>query len=321
MGMDSNNKKRGIIGILVITIVFAVLAIASASKMFNNIDEQEKLQKTSYMLLLEEELGIDFVTEDDFINFQLVNYEMVIVPQTHKYYIKPCFDFVVLSDGVVITNRNAKEFDDTGWKINDKIVKINDETLKGKSYFEIVDLMLSKTETTKKYTLSNGTEIEYKYQKATKAYEYNEAENILSIYNLDNVTTRKIHETVKEHPDLTLDLSKATVNTYEGLANFISLFSSEETPVFGNVTNEYGQKNRKIENLNIVVGNNQDKGILFALTSIKRLNSNILIDKTNLNTTQFYAVKTLLDSNCEIVIKNILLIAVSTINNNGGLYT
>lgn len=317
--MDS--KKRKIIGILIITLIFGVLSILSAISMFDGLDEKDKLEKTSYMLLLEKELGIEFKSDNDFENFTLVDYEMTIIPQAYKYYIKPCFDFVVESDGVVITSRTSKEFEQSNLKIGDKIVKIDDEVLSGKTYFEIINLILSNKEVTKKFTLINESEVLYQYSYSTSYISYNEDENTLSVYNLDEVTTRAIHEEVKAHPDLTLDLSQATVTTEEGLINFLSLFSLEDAPLFTKGdTSVIGKRNRKITNLKIEVKDNQDLGILFALTCVKRLNSNIIIDKANLNTTQFYAEKTLTSSTYTIFIKNVLLKAVSA-NNNGGLYT
>ena len=52
---------------------------------------------------------------------------------------------------------------------------------------------------------------------------------------------------------------------------------------------------------------NKDEGILFTLTCIKNLNSNINIDKKDLNTTKFHALKELKSSNYTVYLKNYLL--------------
>ena len=286
--------------------------------MFSNNGEEEKLKKTDYVLLLEKELEIDLTSEDDFTNFESIDFEMVVEPTKYQNYYKPCFDFVIVRDGVILTNRLTKEFDSIGFKTGMKIVKINDEVLLGKSYFEILDLIYSKKlDETRKFIFSDGTEITYQYQNYYSSLEYNEIENKLYVYNLDNLTPRSIHDIVTEHEDLTLDLSMATVTTYEGIVNFLSLFSNKDEVLFKTPENIIGQPGRKINNLNIVVKDNTDEGILFALTCIKTLNSNITIDKTDLNTTQFYVLKIAKSANYTIYLKNYLLQAKSASNNNG----
>ena len=316
--MDLKNKNRSVVGILVITLIFGFLSVFSVVKMFSNNGEEEKLKKTDYVLLLEKELEIDLTSEDDFTNFESIDFEMVVEPTKYQNYYKPCFDFVIVRDGVILTNRLTKEFDSIGFKTGMKIVKINDEVLLGKSYFEILDLIYSKKlDETRKFIFSDGTEITYQYQNYYSSLEYNEIENKLYVYNLDNLTPRSIHDIVTEHEDLTLDLSMATVTTYEGIVNFLSLFSNKDEVLFKTPENIIGQPGRKINNLNIVVKDNTDEGILFALTCIKTLNSNITIDKTDLNTTQFYVLKIAKSANYTIYLKNYLLQAKSASNNNG----
>ena len=313
--MDLKNKNRSVVGILVITLIFGFLSVFSVVKMFSNNGEEEKLKKTDYVLLLEKELEIDLTSEDDFTNFESIDFEMVVEPTKYQNYYKPCFDFVIVRDGVILTNRLTKEFDSIGFKTGMKIVKINYEVLLGKSYFEILDLIYSKKlDETRKFIFSDGTEITYQYQNYYSSLEYNEIENKLYVYNLDNLTPRSIHDIVTEHEDLTLDLSMATVTTYEGI---VTLFSNKDEVLFKTPENIIGQPGRKINNLNIVVKDNTDEGILFALNCIKTLNSNITIDKTDLNTTQFYVLKIAKSANYTIYLKNYLLQAKSASNNNG----
>ena len=135
-------------------------------------------------------------------------------------------------------------------------------------------------------------------------------------YNLDEVTTKAIHDIVILHPDLTLDLTNATVTSFDGVINFISLFSKKNEVLF-NSPLIIGQNNRKINVLNIVVGNNDDRGVLFALTCISRINKNITIDQTNLNITTFYVTKVLASLDYTIYLKNILLEAKSASTSGG----
>ena len=126
--MDSN-KKRSVIGILIITLIFGVLSIASALRMFEGVDKEQQLQKISYILLLEEEFQIELDSENDFENFDEIGYDMIVIPTAFQYYNKPCFDFKIVNDGVIITNRLAKEFDELLFEVNDKIIDIDGEKL------------------------------------------------------------------------------------------------------------------------------------------------------------------------------------------------
>ena len=142
--MDLKNNKRGIIGLLIITVIVGFLAVVAVSRMDFGIKDDGKINKTDYMLLLEKELEIEFNSEDDFTNFATINYDLVVEPTKYKYYYKPCFDFIIVADGVIITNKLSKEFDDFGFETGMKITKINDSVLAGKTYFEILDLLYSK---------------------------------------------------------------------------------------------------------------------------------------------------------------------------------
>ena len=114
-----------------------------------------------------------------------------------------------------------------------EITKINDSVLAGKTYFEILDLLYSKNlDDEKQFTLSDGSKITYKYQNYYSTYEYNLEENTLYLYNLDNLTAKGIYDLVNTYKDVSLDLSKATVTTYDGVVNFLSLFSLKNEVLF-----------------------------------------------------------------------------------------
>lgn len=321
--MDSNDKNRKILAIVIFTIIFGALSIFAVTNLFKNTtgNKEEEIVKKDYIKMLEEEFGITLSNENDFEDFSSIGYEMIVMPEKYDRYTKPCFDFVIEEDGVIITNRLSKEFDDYGFVRGDKIIKINDIQLQGKSYFEIIDLIYAKTYAeNKKFTLSDNREINYVYVNTKTHIEYDSIEKVLYVYNLDNISIKIIHEYVMKEPNLTLDLSKATVNTEEGLIDFLSLFSDENEVILdtenGGVV---GQKHRKINELNIKIADNTDNGILFAMTVIKTINSNIKIDKLELNTYSFQAVKKLVSSDYIINIKNYTLRCPSNLNSNGGV--
>ena len=67
---------------------------------------------------------------------------------------------------------------------------------------------------------------------------------------------------------------------------------------------------------------NDDRGVLFALTCVSRINKNVTIDQTNLNITTFYVTKILASQDYTIYLKNILLEAksASTSGESGSIY-
>ena len=315
--MDS--KKRNILGILIMTVIFGTLSLFSVIKLFNNDNQDKPLVKKDYILMLEEELNITLDSEDDFVNFSNIPFDILVEPTKYQYYYKPCFDFVIVSDGVIIKNGLAKEFNSLGLETGMKITKVNDEELLGKSYFEILELIYSKIEKeVKKFHFSDGTMIDYEYRYYENKAYYDEENNVYYVYNLDEITLKAIHEVVELHPDLTLDLSKSTVTTFGGVVDFVSLFSKKNEVLFKTPENIVGQNNRKINELNIVVGDNQDAGILFALTNISRINTNIKIDKNNLNTTTFLAKKILVSRDYTIFIEDMMLEVKGWTSNGSG---
>ena len=193
-----------------------------------------------------------------------------------------------------------------------KITKINDEVLSGKTYFEILDLLYSnKLGVKKEFVTSDNLTIMYEYRVYNNKYEYKEEENVLYIYNLDEITVKAIYEIYLLHPDLVIDLSMATISYYESIKDFVSLFYSGKELLFSKPEGVYGStKGRKILDTTIVLGDNNDSGINFMLTAITKLNSNInvLKDTTSnqtslLNVTSFKAVKILQSSNYTIYLK------------------
>ena len=308
--MDLKTSKRNLLGILIITLIFGIFSMISLSRMFDN-EGNDYLIKSDYITALEEELNIELNKSSDFENFALIDKEMLIVPAKYEHYFKPCFDFIVVSDGVIITNRLAKEFDELGFEVGIKITKIDDIILEGKSYFEILELMYAKNIGDKKVYSHTLGQIEYTFKGYNNRYEYNEEENILYIYNLDNVSRETIHNIYKSHSDVVIDLSMATVNTYEGVRNFVSMFSEDKEVLFLIPENIKVSTPRKISGVKIVLGDNLDDGILFALTAIRSYKADVKIVKNvsdevevSVNQNVFNALNILSSSTYKIYLKN-----------------
>lgn len=305
--MDSNNKKRIVAAIGVFTLIFAALAVFSIFNLSSNIkdkEDEEDLVKADYILALENALNITMSGKDDFADFKEVGYDMVIVPKTMKYNIKPCFDFVIEKDGVVITNKLNKSYTSYQFSKGMKIVSINDEVLLGKTYFEILELIYAKSiNETKKFTFEDGTIVEYNYKNDISSYEYNKESNVLYLYNLDNITITGVYELLTQYSTAQLDLSMASCKKLETIVDFLSLFSDSDEELLSIPTNIVGQKNRKISSLNITTNEKQDESVSFILSAIKSLNENINIEN-NLNTKNFYCEQIIDIEGYTIYLKN-----------------
>lgn len=299
------SKSRGIIGILIITVVFLGLSIVSLSGLFNNMGTGSTTTKKEYFTKLESELNITFESDDEFANFSLVEYELFVEPTKYKNHYKPCFNFVITDSGVVVKNALSKEYYDNNFKSGMLITHINDIELKGKGYFEILELLYSISKVEKTFKLDTLEEIKYTYGPVTDRLYYDEVENRLYVYNLDKITQKAIYDYATNNPNMILDLSMATINTYDGLYDFVSLFVSSDELLFLTPEGIYAKDNfRKIAGANIYLGDNTDNGVLFAITTIKRFNKNVT-SSVEVKTTEFYALNTLSITGYNIYLKNI----------------
>lgn len=313
-------NRRLVLGILIMTLIFGFLSIISMFNLYDDVDSDNKpVDKNHYSKLLENEFDIEITSENDFEIINSINYEMLVEPVKYQSYVKPCFDFMIVDDGIIITNSLSKDFYEYGLTSGMKIVSIDGISLMGKTYFEILELIYSETlEVTKVFELNDGRKINHQY-KIYKTYEnrleYIEEDNTLYVYNLDKISIRAIYDVYEEHPDLILDLSKATINKYESIKNFVSLFYRGENALFIKPENVYTSKyGFKIDNLKIVLNNNTDLGINFALTTIQKLNANIKIvanasdeEGLFLTTTHFNSVKVLENASYKVYIRNEVL--------------
>lgn len=309
--MDLKTSKRNIIGVLIITVIFAIFSFISISNMMKDGGNKDIIVKSDYIALLEKEYNKEFLDGTDFEILSQINEEVLVVPTKYKYYFEPCFNFVVVSDGVIITKRLAKEFDELGFTEGMKITKVNDVLLEGKNYFEILDLMYAKNYEEEKVFHHAGGEIKYTYKAYDNRFSYDEENNTLHIYNLDNVLRETIHEIYLSNPDLVIDLSMATVNTFEGIEQFVSMFSGDREVLFQTPENIISYTPRKISDVKLVLGENNDDGILFALTAIRSFKANVKIVKNAIdveeiivNKTTFNAMKILSNSAYNIYLKN-----------------
>lgn len=309
--MDLKTSKRNIIGVLIITVIFAIFSFISISNMMKDGGNKDIIVKSDYIALLEKEYNKEFLDGTDFEILSQINEEVLVVPTKYKYYFEPCFNFVVVSDGVIITKRLAKEFDELGFTEGMKITKVNDVLLEGKNYFEILDLMYAKNYEEEKVFHHTGGEIKYTYKAYNNRFSYNEENNTLHIYNLDNVLRETIHEIYLSNPDLVIDLSMATVNTFEGIEQFVSMFSGDREVLFQTPENIISYTPRKISDVTLVLGENNDDGILFALTAIRSFKANVKIVKNAIdveeiivNKTTFNAIKVLSNPTYNIYLKN-----------------
>ena len=317
--MDSS-KKRTVISIAIMTCVCLIVAIVSVYFMFANNDSTKERNK-DYISVIEKELNVDITSDDDFIGINQNGFEIHVMENKFSTYITPCFEYIIDSDKIIITRALSKEFYAYPLMVGSEIVKIDGTELKGLGYFEIEELINGKALGLKKeFTLSDGKVFEYTYEKYTYYSSLiNEKKIVLSLYNLDRINRKQVYDIVKDYEDVTIDLSKATVTDINSLADFISLFVTDKAPIFSFPEGIYGYKTYKLNDINLVLGNNIDKGILFTLTSIKNHNFTITFDvsKDTLNVMEFDCKKVIKSSNYTVTIYNQKVKAIE--NTSGGI--
>ena len=316
--MASKFLNRNVIGILVITIIFGVLSAITLSRMYGNLPNKEEEVKKDYIVLLEETLKISLEGKNDFENLSSIGYDTVIEPVKYKNHYKPCFGFTIVEDGVIIKNAKSKDCYDYGFSHGQKITHINGEELKGKEYFDILDLLYATTNVEKTFTV-DGEEVKYTYGTLNDRIYFDQKENRLYIYNLDKITQKAIHDYCLQYENLVLDLSMASVDTFDGIYEFVSLFVDSDKTLFVSPENIKAKDNgRKISDITIDVGENTNSGVLFALTTISKYNSNLNIS-TFTPVNSFYSMDKISNSKYTIYIYSAELKLVNTTPNEGTL--
>ena len=281
--MDSNKKRQYIPGILIMTLIFLALSIFAVNNMFKNKEEQgeKPVQATgSYISLLEKELNTSLSGETEFHIFESIGYDLLVVPKKYDNYFKPCFDFVVVRDGIVIKNSTSKEFMKYPLEVGSKITKISDTELSGLSYFEILDLIYSnELNVVKKFTLSSGVTFDYTYEKYSNKEDVLVGENEVTIklYDISKISRKGIYEKATSYDSVVFDLTNATVTDANSMKVFMSYFTVGNQELFAEPAGVKSLESYKLSNAKIVLGNNKDKGILFMVSALKALDANVNI--------------------------------------------
>lgn len=295
--MDSNNKRKYIPGILIMTVIFLVLSIFSVNNMMKGSSEKKKEIKGSYQTLLENRLNTQLEGEDEFMIFESIGYDLLVVPDKYNNYFKPCFDFVVVRDGIIVKNFTSKEFLKYPLlSIGSKIVKIGDKELNGLGYFEIIDLIYtSELNVSKMFTLENGQVFEYRYENETNKMEVNKTEKEVTIkmFNLNNFNRKGVYEKAKGVERVTIDLTNASVTDMNSIKAFMSFFTRGDEELFSIPQKVKSLESYKLDNVTIVLNENNDKGVLFMASALKSLNSNVRIVGQN-HTVNEYKTYTIL---------------------------
>ena len=205
--MQINNKKS-LLAIGVLTIIFAFLSIFMVFNIYqiqkpnqgNNSIFDLFDRKDSYISGLEENLKIKIEATEPLDVLKEIGYDGLVIPKKYDTYYKPCFDFIITDLGIKITAATAKEFYGYDLNIGDIITHIDGNNLLEKDYFDIFGFIYAKDYTTKKFTLANGTEIEYKYEAYHDKAEIEEEENVLTIklYNLYATTQNYVYKLATE---------------------------------------------------------------------------------------------------------------------------
>lgn len=297
--MDSNNKRKYIPGILIMTLIFLVLAIFSVNNMMKGSNEKKKEIKGSYQTLLEKRLNTKLEGEDEFAIFESVGYDLVVVPKEYSKYYKPCFDFVVVRDGIIVKNHTSKEFFKYPLlSIGSKIVKIGEKELNGLGYFEVIDLIYSKElNVSKIFTLEDGQSFEYRYENSTNKMEVTSTEEEVTIkmFNLNNFNRKGVYDKAKDAKKVTIDLTNASVTDVISIRGFMSFFTNEDEELFSTPQGVKSLESYKLSGVTIILGDNQDKGVLFMLSALKSLNANVTILNQN-TTVNEYKTYTILEN-------------------------
>ena len=317
-----SNKKRYVLGILVMTIIFACFSVFLIINLYDDSSSlfPKNEKKESYIVSLENELDIKLnASNNPYDVIAQVPFDTLIVPYKYEEYVKPCFDFVLSDEGIVIKNATAKDFYNyEHLKVGTVITKINDKLLSDLSYFEVLSLIYSNGYSVKTFTTKDNKEFEYSYTNYSKKLEFNEVDPTtlkIDLFNLDSLRRNTLYDLCLPYDNIIIDLSKTSVTTLDGLVEFLSLFSKNKTKLFAGL-DIYGYDNLKIlKNVEILVDDNQDLGINFMLNVLKKMNL-INVDIPQIKyVSNFYSINTISDYYYMINIYSLEL----KLNENSGL--
>ena len=316
-----NNNKKSLLAIGVLTIIFAFLSIFMVSNIYQKPNQGNNSifdlfdRKDSYISGLEENLKIKIEATEPLDVLKEIGCDGLVIPKKYDTYYKPCFDFIITDLGIKITAATAKEFYSYDLNIGDIITHIDGNNLLEKDYFDIFEFIYAKDYTTKKFTLANGNEIEYKYEAYHDKAEIKEEANILTIklYNLNATTQNYVYKlaTEDDYEKVIIDLSQATISSYTRICQYLSLFADGKEELFSKPEKVKAYDMHKIENCEIIIGENIDPGILFFTTCINRYNTDVVVDKKSGN--ENYLNATIYENNeYRVLLFNYELVAVGT---------
>ena len=323
--MDSNNKRKYIPGILIMTLIFLALSIFAVNNMFKNKedkDDKTEQVKGSYITLLENKLNVSLVGETEFAVFESIGYDLLVVPKKYANYFKPCFDFVVVKDGIVIKNSTSKEFTKYPLEVGSKITKIGDTKLSGLGYFEILDLIYSnELNVVKKFTLSSGVTFDYTYEKYSNKEDVLVTDNEVTIklYDISKISRKGIYEKATSYDSVVFDLSNATVSDVNSMKVFMSYFTVGNQELFADPAGVKSLESYKLINAKIVLGNNKDKGVLFMVSALRALDANVTILNLNASLDEYKTYSVLENSDYTIYLYDNTLKTKKIANSGSGV--
>lgn len=314
-----DNKKRYLPLIAIVTLVFALLSTFMLYSIYQDTTDDNYLnifnREDSYIKDLEEALKMDITADKPLDVLKEIGCEGLIIPTKYDKYFTPCFEFIITSEGAKITTALAKEFYDYDLAIGDVITHVDNQALNELAYFKVFEYLYAKEYCTKSFTLSDGRTIDFKYEVYHNRCEVSEEDNVLTIklYSLNVTTQNYVYKlaTAKEYDQVILDMSQATISSYNTFCQYLSLFANEKAVLFQKPEGVKALIMHKLENARIIVGDNQDPGILFFTTCINRLNNKVSIDKT-LGKENYFNAMIYTNSDYKVYLFNYELVALAS---------
>lgn len=272
--------KRGKWILLIVVLFLAVLSTMMMVQLFNN-NTNKIIVNNGYDKLFKEALNIEIGQKDlKEISKEYSDKNILLVTNNQANLNSLPFETYIDNDGIHVANPISYLFYDYDFTIGDVITSIDGADLKDLKYEEITALIFQKDNAKIKLKFKSGKEFDYIFKNSFKEFEtiYQEGGAVLfKIYNLDRINFYALYQKSTDCQKVILDLSKAKINDKDEMVNFISLLVPANQKLFNDKTSINGTKliDKDIE---IIVSNNQNKGLLFALSIIKDLNSKIIFD-------------------------------------------
>jgi len=282
--MDSN-KRRTVIPLAIITVIFLTFSTFLTISLFKDsntdyISNYQGIFDRSGVII--NELKKTYKVDLDSTDLKEVseklykdNKKFIAEKSIVSDYFKPPFEFVILSDKLVVTRLTAKYAYQLGINIGDEITKVNGKKISDLKYFKIFDEIYAEELNSKITVTINSTDLEIELSAYNNSMEISSTEDaiIYTIYDLDKTLAYSLYSSIVSGTNIVINLEKATVNTLYSIKTYLSLFSNSNDVILTEPEETKGVKLYKINNnVTFVVGNNKDQGIRFLLTEIKGYN-------------------------------------------------